>query len=454
MGRHGDAETRRDGESDALRVPASPLSESPISPASGSQSRFVFLDGMRGFAALCIASYHIWRYEPAPYAAEHAMPEWGDWLLKHAWIGVQILLVQSGFVIAYTLRNTVVTPRTALAFVARRLVRLVPPYWVTVALVVAVHGVCVAWGRFPSLLEEPPTAAGVLAQMFYLQDILGYGNLSAGLWTVAIEVQFYVVFVVGLGLAQRWRRNAAVDANLVSPRTDDFVRSTQGSVPRTQHSVLSTQHSALSTRDGPIRTPSPIGLLVLFGIPAAWALFNWNRQDTNEQWVHHFLFQFFLGMVTWWALERTVPLLVFWGTIAVVAGQMVFDHSLTSPEVVARVVTLATAVSMFIAGRTNHFHDWLNWRWLQYLGRISYSLYLVHYPVSHVVTWLGWLACNNSPNPAQSAVILSSSLVGSIAAGHLLYVTVEVPSVRWAARLKSPTKREESATTQTEKGNA
>jgi peptidoglycan/LPS O-acetylase OafA/YrhL len=421
----------------------------------------VFLDGMRGFAALCIAAYHIWRYEPAPYPAEQAMPVWGDWLLKHAWIGVQILLVQSGFVIAYTLRNTVVTPRTALAFVARRLVRLVPPYWVTIALVLAVHGLCAAWGRFPSLLDEAPTAAGVLAQMFYLQDILGYGNLSAGMWTVAIEVQFYVVFVVGWGLAQRWRRGAVAGAMWASPRTVNFVRSTQDSVPSTQYSVLSTQYSVLntqnsvlSTRDGLIRTPSPIGLLLLFGIPAAWALFNWNRQDTNEQWVHHFLFQFFLGMVTWWTLERTVPLLVFLGTIAVVAGQMVFDRSLTSPEIVARVVTLATAVSMFIAGRTNHFHDWLNWRWLQYLGRISYSLYLVHYPVSHVVTWLGWLACDNSPSPVQSAVILSTSLVASIAAGHLLYVTVEVPSVRWSARLKSPTKREESATNQTEKGNA
>ncbi|MBI5760304.1 MAG: acyltransferase [Planctomycetales bacterium] len=414
----------RHGESDSLRVSASPLSASSTAPVSGSAARFVFLDGMRGFAALCIASYHIWRYEPAPYPAEQAMPVWGDWLLKHAWIGVQILLVQSGFVIAYTLRNTVVTPRTALAFVARRLVRLVPPYWVTIALVLAVHGLCAAWRRFPSLLDEPPTAAGVLAQMFYLQDILGYGNLSAGLWTVAIEVQFYVVFVVGWGLSQRCMLDEEAEPLIVLDVTKVpwFVRRTN--------------------------------LLIFFALPAAWALFNWNRKDTNEQWVHHFLFQFFLGMVTWWALERTVPLLVFLGTIAVVAGQMVFDRSLTSPEIVARFVTLATAVSMFIAGRTNHFHDWLNWRWLQYVGRISYSLYLVHYPVGHVVTWLGWLACDNLPTPIQSAVILSMSLVGSIAAGHLLYVAVEVPSVRWAARLKSPTTRVEPATTQSEKGNA
>jgi peptidoglycan/LPS O-acetylase OafA/YrhL len=399
----------------------------------------VFLDGLRGFAALCITSYHIWRYEPAPYPAAQVVPAPIAWLLEHAWIGVQMLLALSGFVIAYTLRDTVITPRTAISFIARRLVRLTPPVWVTIALVLILHGVCVAWGWCPSLLDEPPTVAGVLAQMCYLQDILGYPNLSAGLWTVAIEVQFYIVFVTGWGLAQRWRRNGPSEAS--------------SQVLGTQYSVLSTQYSVLGAQRL-CHAPSGAGLLLLFGVLAAWALFDWNLRGTNEQWVHHFLFQFFLGMVTWWALDRTVPLLVFLGTIAVVAGQVIFDHSLTKPDIIARVVALTTILAVFAAGRTGHLHDWLNFRWLQYLGRISYSLYLVHYPVSHLVNWLGWLACDNSPTPIEATAILIASLAASIGAGDLLYLAVEVPSNRWSARLKSQSKLATVVSPSTQRGIA
>lgn len=408
---HGETETPGTTGGQAARAPPS-------------AARFTFLDGLRGFAAVCIASYHIWRYEPAPYPAEQVVPKPVIWMLEHAWVGVQMLLVLSGFVIAYTLRDTVITPRTAIAFFARRLVRLTPPYWVTISAVVLLHGHCVTWGRFPSPLDDPLSAAGVLAQMFYLQDILGYPNLSAGLWTVAIEVQFYVVFAIAWGLSQRIAPGEESEPVLMLDvrRVPSFLRK--------------------------------INLLVFFALPAAWALFQWNRQDANEQWVHHFLFQFFLGMVTWWALDRIVPVLMFAGTIAVVLSQVLFDDSLKSEDVVARAVTLTTIVTVFMVGRTNHLHDWLNWRWLQYLGRISYSLYLVHYPVSHVVTWFGWLACDNSPTPTQATAILLASLAASIGVGHLVYLAVEVPSNRWAARLKSKSAPVTVASSATERRSA
>lgn len=360
-------------------------------------SRFVFLDGLRGLAALGIALYHIWRYEPAlpteppTYPSEAFVPEFVNWILLRSWVGVQFLLVISGFVIAYTLRETWVTPREVVSFVGRRIVRLWPPYAVTLLFVLVLHTACVAWLKLPPPFEERLTLTRVLAHLVFLQDVLREIPLSAAIWTVCIEMQFYFVSVIGWELAQQ-----------LLPRPD-------ARQPR----------------------PASWGVLLAFAPLALASLLIWNRRDSTEPWVIHFLNAFFLGMVTWWTLDRTVSRRVYFVTVAVVLGHLAVQWKLENA------LALTAAILIYAAGRTNHFHDWLNWRWLQYLGRISYSLYLIHYPVSHLLTWLGWRICDNAPTPAQASLILFLCLPASIAAGHLLYVAVEAPSGRCSAWLKN-----------------
>lgn len=369
------------------------LTGEPIKPAA----RFAMIDGLRGLAALGICVYHIWRYEPAlttdplTYASNEFVPGFVDWVLLRSWVGVQFLLVISGFVIAFTLRNTWVTPRELLSFVGRRIVRLWPPYAVTILVALLLHAACVTWWGLPPPFEERLTVTRVLAHLVFLQDVLGQTPLSAAIWTVCIEMQFYVVSVVGWGLAQR-----------LLPRPDK-------QQPRS----------------------SGWGVLLVFAPLALASLLVWNRQDSTEPWVIHFLNAFFLGMVTWWTLDRTVSPRVFAATVAVVAVHLVFQWKLENA------LALTGASAIYVAGRTDHFHDWLNWRWVQYLGRISYSLYLIHYPVSHLLMWVGWRWCGDSPTPAQASLILFLCIVASVAAGHLLYVYVEAPSGRWSAWLKS-----------------
>ncbi len=364
----------------------------PILPAA----RFVMIDGLRGLAALGICVYHIWRYEPAAtitpltYASNGFVSGFVDWVLLRSWVGVQFLLVISGFVIAFTLRNTWVTPREVLSFVARRAVRLWPPYAVTILFVLLLHAACVIWWELPSPFEEPLTMARVLAHLAFLQDVLGEAPLSAAIWTVCIEMQFYVVSILGWGLAQRWV--ARPDSN--QPRA------------------------------------SGRGVLLVFAPLALASLLVWNRQDSTEPWVIHFLNSFFLGMVTWWTLDRTVSSRVFMATVVVVAGHLVLQWKLENA------IALTAALMIYVVGRTGHFHDWLNWRWIQYLGRISYSLYLIHYPISHLLTWVGWHFCGGSPTPVQASLILFLCVPASIAAGHLLFVSVEAPSGRWSTWLK------------------
>lgn len=376
----------------AFAMTGGPLPTNPVKPAI----RFAFIDGLRGLAALGIAGYHIWRYEPAPYPSEDLVPEVIEEILLRSWIGVQFLLVISGFVIAYTLRDTWITPREALSFLGRRIVRLVPPYWFTIFLVVLVSAVGASWWGLPSPFEDSLTVGRVLAHMGFMQDVLGHTPLSAGIWTVCIEMQFYVVYVLAWGLAQRF----------------------------------------LARRDVTPPRPSAWGALLIFAPWALASLVYWNRLDSTEPWVTHFLNAFFLGIVTWWVLDRTIPTMAYVSVMCVVAVHLVVAWK------VENALALTAALSIFVAARTDHLHDWLNWRWLQFLGRTSYSLYLIHYPVSHLLVSLCWKWNGNAPSPMVASLSLLGCLAVSLLAGQLLFATLERPAARWSNWLKLRAPRE------------
>jgi peptidoglycan/LPS O-acetylase OafA/YrhL len=399
-----------------VSAPSPPDAVHPLKP----QERFAFVDGLRGLAALGVVLFHIWTYEPDPWPALQSAHWVVDEAFRRARDVVQILLVISGFVIAYTLRKTWVTVGEGFSFMVRRIVRLGPAYWVTIATIILVAAFCEKSG-LPFPYDGEVSLGRVAAHVMFLQDVLGYPALSAGVWTLCIEMQFYLVAILGWGLAQRM-----------------FPLPVNGQ-PR----------------------PSPWGLLLVFGPLALASLFYWRKLDSTDPWVTHFMWSFFLGMMTWWTLDRNVPLAAFVAVLAIgfidflnvtdslfwlfgdtAAGRIEPEDILNSKWSwrSKNAVALSTAMAIFLAGRWQQLHVWLNVRPLQYVGKISYSLYLIHFPVFHLLTSAGWKWCDNSPSTLQARVILLSVIPASLIAGHLLYVLVELPSARWSARLKQAEK--------------
>lgn len=353
-------------------------------------ARFAFVDSLRGLAAVSIMIFHIWWYEPAPFVAISNRLV-NDALLRTRG-GVQILLVISGFVIAYTLRHVWGTWKETLLFLGRRLVRLVPAYWTAIAIAMLTDYSCRYFWDLPSAVDGHHSVPRTLAHMTFLQDIFDYDALSAGLWTLCIEMQFYIVAILGWTIAQR-----------LFPRPDP-------TKPR----------------------PSAIGLLTVFAPLAFASLFHWRQIASNDHWVIHFLWMFFLGMLVWWTLDRTVPKWAFAAVVAIAGIELIFDAEWRYENSVA----LTTALVIFTGGYLQRLDVWLNWWPLQYLGRISYSLYLIHFPICHVISAIGWKWYADSPTPVQARLILFSALVVSMLAAQLMYVLVEAPSARWAAMLK------------------
>jgi peptidoglycan/LPS O-acetylase OafA/YrhL len=384
-------------------------------PTGGFEGRSTYIDALRGVAAFGVACHHIDRYAPLNDRARELWPEFmrdaALFILDRGSVGVQIFFAISGFVIAYSVRNARVTPGYVANYALRRSVRLDPPYWVTIAFVLLLHAFMQFHLEWKSPLDEPEPFKDELSWQYvglhlvYMQGIFGYDNLSVGFWTLCIEVQFYLLYVTGLGIAQCWparERRSHADA-------------------------------------------SPWALLAIFAPLALLSLFEWNRTvggiDVyhNDMWIIRFFSMFFLGASAWWALDGRIPRSVFWIYVTAFCARIalqIHDESWSSRQTIGLSAALLVGVSTYIAGLRGGLGTWLNFRVLQYLGRISYSLYLIHFPVSHLVKWVGVRLSGESPAPIVAVFWLILSLVFSILAAHIMYTFVEAPSVRLAARLK------------------
>ena len=123
-------------------MPAVEPLDAPARAAQDEESkpRYVFIDGLRGIAALLVMVYH---FDMAPDAIREVyrplLPMPIDFLITNGWFGVDIFFVISGLVIAHSVGDSLVTPRYFANFALRRSIRIDPPYWVALIACVLVQ---------------------------------------------------------------------------------------------------------------------------------------------------------------------------------------------------------------------------------------------------------------------------------------------------------------------------
>jgi peptidoglycan/LPS O-acetylase OafA/YrhL len=154
------------------------------------RQRVIELDGLRGIAALWVVFYHLWG------AIQERNVDWVPGAISgflHAgWLGVDIFFVLSGFVITHSVANIRVTPTFVPKFILRRSIRIDPPYWAAIGLAIAF--MILKNTFFPAASVPLPSFMEIVAHIFYLQDLLGFGNISSVFWTLCLEFQFYLIF--------------------------------------------------------------------------------------------------------------------------------------------------------------------------------------------------------------------------------------------------------------------
>jgi peptidoglycan/LPS O-acetylase OafA/YrhL len=160
--------------------------------------RIPALDGVRGIAILLVLLRHsIFGMESAiggPRATGFFA-----WFLaagQLTWSGVDLFFVLSGFLIGGILLDARNSPRYFQTFYFRRLYRILPLYFVVVAMFLSQHlpwfALIAKAGRFQPL-EIPWWAYATFTQNFWMAYLGTFGLNSAGLtWSLAIEEQFYL----------------------------------------------------------------------------------------------------------------------------------------------------------------------------------------------------------------------------------------------------------------------
>jgi peptidoglycan/LPS O-acetylase OafA/YrhL len=342
------------------------------------------VDALKAVASQFIVLHHLAAYGPMSDVVSLSATALFDWLYCHARMAVQVFFVIGGFLAAKTLAPDGIPGASSPSeLLWRRYCRLALPYVTAIVLSIVCASIARAWMDHESV-PAAPTPTQLLAHVLMLHDILGYEALSAGVWYVAIDFQLFALLAVLLQV-----RGA--------------------------------------TRGAEARLPWSVPLLLL--LLGTASLFYFNRDAAWDAWAPYFAASYGLGVLVYWTVNRIVsPVwLAVLAASAMVAVMIDFRPRLLVALTVAGVITIA-----------HHMRLSERWRpapWLSFLGRISYSLFLVHFPVCILINAIVFRYFH--ADPTANAAGLLVAWIASIGAGWVLYETVERRTERFTSAYRS-----------------
>jgi peptidoglycan/LPS O-acetylase OafA/YrhL len=313
--------------------------------ATPAPHRIPTIDSLRGIAAFGGLWYHFTEnFLPPGIVTRIGSISFGS---------VDVFFFISGFVIPYALYTARYEIKSYPQFIAKRFVRLDPPYLVSLLLVIVLGYLNAARPNFHGVSFRP-SLPQVLLHIGYLNVFFGYPWLNDVYWTLAIELQYY--FLVGL----------------LFPLIEEYW----------------------------------IPLFIVLGILAF--------RFPSETFVFHYMFLLMLGIHTYRYYAGHTTTTVY----LLVAAILCLGIYLTlGPYSLGAGVFGALAVSFI---KANPF---------RFLGRISYSVYLLHVPVGSYVLAVGRRV---SEGFAGRLTFVFLAMLVSVLAARILYLYVERPAQKWA----------------------
>ena len=346
----------------------------------------------------------------------HAGVTW----LPGGYVGVDVFFVISGFLITGMLvRQSLEKGRIDLAdFYARRIRRILPAATIVLVFVAVFTLVLLPRTRWESIGTEIVGSALYLVNWVFADgtDYLDAGSAASPLqhfWTLAVEEQFYIVWpalLIGLLWLAHLGTKHPADQDAQSARIQRFLQIGVGLVivPSFIWSIYYTQ-----TNPAPAYFVTTTRLWEL-AIGAAIAIFVVYLEKLPHQ----------LGYI-----------LQGGGLVAILAAGLFYSDATSFPGYAALLPTLGAAAVIIggMSGRaTEGFAVVLNVRPMRWVGDLSYSLYLWHWPLIVFATYFF-----DGTLPVWAGLIV---VVLAVVPSWLSYRYVEQPFRDWQ-RLKEKSVR-------------
>ncbi len=154
---------------------------------------FAAADILRIVCILFVAWFHIWQQswlDPSFTVAGHYVDM--QRLVRRGYMLVDLTLLLTGYLLYYPLASHEGRLRSVREFYRRRLCRIVPSYLLAVAVAV------VFAAALGCAVGSPPLWRDLLMHLTFTytfsMDSYYWTSLNAALWTVAVEMQFYLIF--------------------------------------------------------------------------------------------------------------------------------------------------------------------------------------------------------------------------------------------------------------------
>lgn len=344
--------------------------------------RLLAIDGLRGLAALAVVLFHLSGHIKKELTA--TVPQWMMTIFEYGFLGVPVFFVLSGFVIAASVKSSAVTINYVGRFALRRSIRLDIVYWSAIGL--ALLMLWLKGGIMGHEINYPPLSE-VALHAFYLQDLFNVKNqISAVFWTLCLEVQFYLFFILSIYATSR-----------ISPIYSSFM-----------HSVIVAILAIISSM-------AYVGTIAI-SVPGFFL----------KYWIF-----FSLGCLCYRSLKFGGVHALLFSTVIVASLAVIVGSGRHSYILAAT----ATVLFIYVLGIYGLLKRGLSSQYPQFLGMVSYSLYLTHPEI-------GWKSISvftsiipMKGNTYGAPLVLTLGVVISIIFSYFFYKLIEKPSHALSKRI-------------------